>query len=382
MLRMLPHEELPLVGPSATSPKRRGTNSTVDELRESLLALGLEQHGKKETLLKRYNNAVRKSASPAPSTESVIRKRRTQPFNAFLCFDVEATCMGVKDLEWPNEIIEFPVVLLRWKQPEEESQNESQFANLSTFPNNLYIANTFHSYVRPTWQPKLSTFCTTLTGITQNMVDTAPTFPEVILKFKKWMEEEGLINEDDEVIEKYCWCTDGPWDLRDFVPKQLHITPLKPPIHRHRYPPYLLQPYINVKEAVHHILSEDWYNRQELLARRLRRQTELIPKEKSTAPGSRMTTGEKYGRKSPGFYLTIEGQLRSLGLGAFKGRAHSGIDDATNIARIVIELARRGVLLEPNARLPPPAGAKRFTWMGEKPGDVIWEGNADRKSVV
>lgn len=43
----------------------------------------------------------------------------------------------------------------------------------------------------------------------QNMVDTAPTFPEVILKFKKWMEEEGLINEDDEVIEKYCWCTDG-----------------------------------------------------------------------------------------------------------------------------------------------------------------------------
>jgi hypothetical protein len=52
MLRMLPNEELPLVGPSVSSPKRRGTNTTVDELRESLLALGLEQHGKKETLLK------------------------------------------------------------------------------------------------------------------------------------------------------------------------------------------------------------------------------------------------------------------------------------------------------------------------------------------
>jgi hypothetical protein len=46
--------------------------------------------------------------------------------------------------------------------------------------------------------------------------------------------------------------------------------------------------------------------------------------------------------------------------------------DATNIARIVIELARRNVLLEPNAQLPPPAGAKRFSWMGEKPGEVIW----------
>lgn len=31
----------------------------------------------------------------------------------------------------------------------------------------LVIKDTFHSYVRPVWQPKLTTFCTSLTGISQ-----------------------------------------------------------------------------------------------------------------------------------------------------------------------------------------------------------------------
>lgn len=332
--------------------------------------MDLDNHGKKETLLKRYNNAVRKSASPAP-LDSAIPKRRSQPLNSFLCFDVEATCTDGKDMNWPNEIIEFPVVLLRWKQAEQSSEDSQ--VERSTFDQELYIASTFHSYVRPTWQPILSTFCTSLTGITQDMVESAPTFPDVILKLRKWMKGEGLIDEDDQIVEECCWCTDGPWDLRDFIPKQLHITPLSPPFHLNRYPPYLLLPYINVKEAVHHVLSEEWYEREESIARRLRSQANLIRKQKSTAVVSRMTTGDKKGKKSPGFYGTIEGQLKLLGLGAFQGRAHSGIDDATNIAHIVIELARRGVLLEPNARLPPAAGAKRFTWMGDQPGEVVWQ---------
>lgn len=31
----------------------------------------------------------------------------------------------------------------------------------------LVIKDTFHSYVRPVWQPKLTTFCSSLTGISQ-----------------------------------------------------------------------------------------------------------------------------------------------------------------------------------------------------------------------
>ncbi len=77
---------------------------------------------------------------------------------------------------------------------------------------------------------------------------------------------------------------------------------------------------------MHHVLSEEWYEREESIARRLRSQANLIRKQKSTAVVSRMTTGDKKGKKSPGFYGTIEGQLKLLGLGAFQGRAHSGID--------------------------------------------------------
>jgi 3'-5' exoribonuclease 1 len=95
--------------------------------------------------------------------------------NDALPLQVEATCADTKDLDWPNEIIEFPVVLLRWRQPLNTGDNSAGL--LTDAPDvagpsesgisQLYIASTFHSYVRPTWHPKLSTFCTSLTGITQ-----------------------------------------------------------------------------------------------------------------------------------------------------------------------------------------------------------------------
>lgn len=46
--------------------------------------------------------------------------------------------------------------------------------------------------------------------------------------------------------------------------------------------------------------------------------------------------------------------------------------DATNIARIVIALAERNVLIEPNGRLPIACNAKRWDWMGQ-PGEVLWD---------
>jgi hypothetical protein len=110
------------------------------------------------------------------------------------------------------------------------------------------------------------------------------------------------------------------------------------PKHIRRYPHYLLQPYINVKEAVHHVLSEDWYHREEEAARvatmkdnGLSSQSALPcqrspRKQTSTATSYRLSAADKKGRKSPGFYKTLEGQVKALGLGAFEGRAHSGID--------------------------------------------------------
>jgi hypothetical protein len=48
------------------------------------------------------------------------------------------------------------------------------------------------------------------------------------------------------------------------------------------------------------------------------------------------------------------------------------IQDAANVGRILIALAEKDVLLEPNARLPHGNNSKKWVWMGE-PGEVRWE---------
>uniref|UniRef100_A0A1I7WMQ2 Exonuclease domain-containing protein n=1 Tax=Heterorhabditis bacteriophora TaxID=37862 RepID=A0A1I7WMQ2_HETBA len=54
------------------------------------------------------------------------------------------------------------------------------------------VESRFHHYVRPTCRPDLTTFCTQLTGIIQEMVDSQSTLDEVLQKFDKWMENVGL----------------------------------------------------------------------------------------------------------------------------------------------------------------------------------------------
>lgn len=50
---------------------------------------------------------------------------------------------------------EFPVVLVRWGEPNEEGKRV------------LEKIDSFRSYVRPTWRPILTDFCKSLTGIQQ-----------------------------------------------------------------------------------------------------------------------------------------------------------------------------------------------------------------------
>ena len=72
--------------------------------------------------------------------------KRAQNYDYFLVLDFEATCDEQRGFN-PPEIIEFPTVILNTKtlQPEGE----------------------FHHYVKPTVNPKLTAFCTELTGIQQ-----------------------------------------------------------------------------------------------------------------------------------------------------------------------------------------------------------------------
>jgi len=242
-----------------------------------------------------------------------------QPYDAFLVLDVEATCLQGTGFHWPNEIIEWPVCLLKWAD---------RWDNGMVGP--LQKVAEFRSFVKPTWRPKLSSFCVSLTGITQEQVDGAPHFPEVAIQFSDFLAHHGLIHPiTGEHLLRFCWCTDGPFDIRDFVVKQCFISNIS-------MPSWIRGDVMDVRKVVS-TLSEfnRAYSSRPALPRRL----------------------------SP----NIDSQLRFLGLGPFEGRHHSGIDDSRNIARIVVELARRGIRLVPNTTIQP---GRRWPWMG-KSGQVL-----------
>lgn len=81
--------------------------------------------------------------------------------------DVEATCWTKGVFSRKKETIEIGAVRLLLDRPE------------SKWPE-------FQTFVRPRRQPRLSSFCRELTGITQENVDTAPAFPEALRMFLEW----------------------------------------------------------------------------------------------------------------------------------------------------------------------------------------------------
>lgn len=71
----------------------------------------------------------------------------------------------------------------------------------------MEIVDRFQSYVRPTITPRLTTFCTELTGITQTQVDAAPWFPEACARYSAWLAEaRGLMT----------WASWGNYDKGQF----------------------------------------------------------------------------------------------------------------------------------------------------------------------
>jgi 3'-5' exoribonuclease 1 len=263
--------------------------------------------------------------TPKPTKPPPHPKATThQPYNAFLVLDVEGTCQLGSDWDYPNEIIEFPVVLLRF--------NESC---------KLETVDEFRTFVRPTWRPTLSDFCTSLTGITQAQVDSAPTFVEVVQQFSQFLEKHGLIDSATGMRKpgvKFCWCTDTRADIQNFVVKQCHISAIP-------LPNWITGDFLDVRRMTLDYLGS--------LGK-----TPSFPA-KRPDPGCR----------PPSF--NIPTQLISLGLEPFHGRQHSGIDDARNISRILTELANNNVTLVPNCNLRT---SRRWDWMGRS-GKVLYYGS-------
>ncbi|EGC35419.1 hypothetical protein DICPUDRAFT_33426 [Dictyostelium purpureum] len=211
------------------------------------------------------------TATGSQPTSSVEPKK--QLFKYLIVLDFEATCE--KDQKFPNqEIIEFPSVIV----------------NTET----LEIVSTFREYCKPLIVPKLTAFCTELTGIKQETVDNADLFPNVLKRHYQWLEESlpGVIVNGQIINDQICFVTCGDWDLRQCLQKQLKLCNNIPT-------PNYFKKWINIK-----LQFTDFYSK-------------------------------------PSYGMT--NMLRELNL-ELEGRHHCGLSDSLNIARIVKKMLAAGCI--------------------------------------
>lgn len=199
---------------------------------------------------------TRSSGSAAPA----ITRR-------FLCvLDFEATCEKDPDpTPSPQEIIEFPSILLKVNVEEDTLEEISRF----------------ESFVRPVFHPILSKFCTELTSITQEQVNGADEFSTVFQKHKDWLKAQGALAEDSDLMFVTC----GDWDLKTALPNQLVASG------------------VSLNEVPR--CYDRWIN-------------------------AKVIADKVTGRRHKGMHsLMTSFELE------FEGRAHRGIDDCHNLAKVV-----------------------------------------------
>jgi len=180
------------------------------------------------------------------------------------------------------------------RKPHEIIEFPAVFVNTKTGK----IEFEFHRYVRPTEESLLSPFCQELTGIQQEQVDAAQPLQHVVDEFCEFCAVHKLVlarspEHDDE--RSFFIVTDGVADVAGF---------LRPECARKKI---ILDIGVwgrvfNMRSAYHKVFN--------------------------------MKGG-------------VTEMLEAAGL-SFEGRAHSGIDDARNISRLVERLVREGIDVRPN----------------------------------
>ena len=171
-----------------------------------------------------------------------------------------------------------------------------EFPCVALCANTHAVLGEFHTYVKPVITPILSPFCRNLTGVKQRDVATAPDIHSAVVAFSTWV-DDTLSVADPRTLAVV---SDGPCDIARFL--QTHI--LRDSL---RVPKYLRR-WCNVRMCYKTIVGE--------------------------APRG-----------------TLRDMVEDLGM-EFEGRAHSGLDDARNVARIVVALRGRGGEVLLNEALP------------------------------
>jgi len=163
------------------------------------------------------------------------------------------------------------------------------------------LVKKWREYVKPVLNPTLSEFCKNLTGISQETVDASELFPVVLERFENWLSENNLGSKST-----FALVTDGPFDVGRFLRLSC--------LHDNISLPAWATRWVNVRKAF-----ANFY------------------KSKTAS--------------QPGFKVVgLQKMLERLGL-EFEGTPHSGLDDATNIARVTGRIIKDGGVVRVNERL-------------------------------
>lgn len=198
-------------------------------------------------------------------------------------------------------VIDFEATCDREKIPHPQEIIEFPSVIVSSVTGQLEAC--FQTYVRPTCNHLLTDFCKDLTGIQQMQVDRGVPLSEALLRHDKWLEKKGIKNTNFAVV------TWSNWDCRVMLESECRYKKIRKP------------PYFN-----------RWIN-------------------------LRVPFREVFG----GLRCNLKEAVEKAGL-VWQGRAHCGLDDAKNTARLLALLMHRGFKFSiTNSLLSEPTDDS-FTW--------------------
>ena len=157
------------------------------------------------------------------------------------------------------------------------------------------IVDEYDTFVRPTLNPRLSAFATELTGITQTMVDNAPSIDSVLPRYLAWLRSHALVDAAGGRVGHWSLATWGDVDVMTTLRQELAHKKID-------FPP-CFDKWINLKDDAVFKRHYGWRPRGGL--------QRCV---NSIAPGSVV----------------------------WEGRAHNGLVDSRNTAKIVVHMANTG----------------------------------------
>lgn len=209
--------------------------------------------------------------------------------------DVKGHSSGRKGLSAAPEAMSHLVVLdFEWTADNKRAMLPC--SEITQFPSVLvrldgrrsHVVDEFDSFVRPTFNPTLTRFSIELTAISQLDVDGSDPIVEVLPRYLAWLRGHGLVDDDGHRKGKWSFCTWSDADIGGQLSRELR--------HKQISMPPCFDEWIDLK--VHYL-----------------RRYRVEPR--------------------GGLRACVE----RLGL-CFTGRAHNGLVDCQNTAKIVLHMAR------------------------------------------